>query len=459
MNRSVARGRLRWKNAAAVCGSLCMLGVTTGCVTSYSEKIAVARAAAAAGNYGAGVEALDEVLGADGPEELPSRWKGDTPLAVLERASLLQASGEYALSARSLSAAEAEIEVLDISSDTVGEIGSYVYSGASGKYKTPPAEYLSINATNMSNYLALGDLPGARVEARRFGVIQDYLQDSEAKVIHAPWPAYLAGFVFEHLGEADQALRYYNDALLGRKLRSLQGPVRRLAKAAAFRGEGIQAVLAGAGAPPAEPAQAGDLLIVGSLGRVPYKVVERIPVGAAVGIAGTYVTGNLNVLKYSALKVVVYPELVSSGSRAKGMSVRVGNSRVPTDRVEDLGQLIRKEYDQIRPRIVGAALTRMITRAAAAEGARVAGKQAGNAGGIIGVLAALVVEGALVSVDDPDTRSWSFLPNIVEVARLRVSPGSHKVSVAIEGVSGASHEATVEVPPGGFAVVVVTDLR
>lgn len=136
-----------------------------------------------------------------------------------------------------------------------------------------------------------------------------------------------------------------------------------------------------------------------TLGRVPYKVPKRIPIGAAIGIAGTFVTGNTAILERSAFKLLVYPELEPSGTRATQ-----------------------------------------------------AGMQAGPA---IGLLAALAAEGSLVALDKPDTRSWTFLPQRVALSRIPVEPGDHEVEVSIVGL-GETRSIPVRVPEDGFAVVLVS---
>jgi hypothetical protein len=53
---------------------------------------------------------------------------------VLERAIVLQAQGAWKESARDLSAAENELELLDFNVDAVGTIGTYIYSDSAGEY-------------------------------------------------------------------------------------------------------------------------------------------------------------------------------------------------------------------------------------------------------------------------------------------------------------------------------------
>ena len=264
--------------------------------------------------------------------------------------------------------------------------------------------------------------------------------------------------MFERLGEGDRALRYYEEALEGGNLNSLAAPIARLARSNPYRGPRIKASLA----LPAPQATAGgtaldsEILTIIALGRVPYKIPKRIPIGVAVGLAGTWITGNAAILERSVFKVLVYPDLENSGTRAKKATLKIDGRSVPVEFVSNLDADIRKEYELIKPRIIGAALTRMIARAAVAEGARYAGKQAGGgAGAVIGLLAALAAEGSMVALDKPDTRSWTFLPERIAISRTAVAPGEHQVEVVIAGVS-ETRSALVNVPKGGFAVVVVT---
>jgi hypothetical protein len=432
-----------------------------GCATTYSEQIDPARQAVQLGDYQTGIEAMGRVLGVKSQDELPSRWGSDAALGALERASLLQAVGDYEGSARDLMAAETELELLDFSRDTAGSIGKYIYSDSAAVYKALPVERLALNGVNMLNYLTLGDLQGARVEARRFTVIRDYLLEVDPEEAQGPFASYLAGFVFEQLGEAGEAARYYDEALQGHRFESLRAPVERLAVRTTYRGKALETFLSKTPrrAPPTSAAEQGDLLIVIALGRVPYKVPKRVPVGAAVGLAGTFISGNPEVLAYSAFKVVTYPELVPSGTGFRTASASIDGKSVPVELAGDLGSVMRHQFGRLQPQIIGAALTRMITRAAAAEGARAAGRQAGSGGDIVGLIAALLMEGTLVALDKPDTRSWSFLPDTFHVGRRRVAAGQHHVVIEIGGDANAHRELDVDVPAGGFRLILVSELR
>ena len=515
-----------------VAGVLALGAGSIACAT-YSDKTQAARAALQVGNYSGSVKQFNKILKVKDGSDMPSDWKKNFALVVLERAMVLQAMGEYEASAKNFIAADKELEFLDLARDGAGKLGKYIYSDSATKYKTSPAEKLSLNAMNMLNFLVRGDLSGAKVEAKRFTTMRNYLRDYEPEAEHGAYGSYLAGFVHERLGNADEALRYYDEALQERDFGSLRQPIERLSARGSYRGERIRDYLPepkpaeppppiqkpeGLGdAPPAQPAAAEDappveapaaegelahagsfdvqlddtvpmaelgavlpsganpwamaapvgspteILVIAKTGRVPFKVPERIPIGAAIGLAGAYVTGDTTLLEYGMFKVVVYPELVKPNNLFVDAELRIDGQVVPMDEGSNIGSEIIAEYEAIKPKIIGAALSRMIVRAAAAEGARAGGKAASKdsgAAGLVGFLAAAAIEGTLVALDKPDTRSWSTLPEKVHIGRAVVPPGAHTVELTAFGPGGKErHTIPVEVQQGGFAVVDVTTLR
>jgi tetratricopeptide (TPR) repeat protein len=433
-----------------------------GCAT-YTDAVGRVYQAADAGDYRTGIDRLNRLLDVENAEQLPEKWTASRSLAVLERAVLLQATGQYKQSARDLSAAEAELELLDLKSDPVGTIGKYVYSDSAQTYKTPPTERLALSALNMVNYLVLGDLEGAAVEARRFTVSRSYLESLD-RTVHGAFGSYLAGFVFEKRGEPERALRYYEEALDAGNLETLHEPILRLSQHAEYRGpklrsylDGVQAAHGDAGEQQPVGAEAdGEVLIVLGLGRVPYKVPQRIPVGAAVGMAGVNATGDPKLLAALALKVIVYPELVTPDSLVTNAAVTVDGRSVAADEVTDLGNEVAREYESLKPQIIASALTRMLARAGAAEAARRAPKKADES---TRWLAALATEAALLGLDKPDTRSWTFLPAHVCLCRAQVRPGRHELRVELQGRIRESRVVQVDVPPEGFCVAAVMEPR
>ncbi|MFP6638727.1 MAG: hypothetical protein VCC04_00680 [Myxococcota bacterium] len=440
-------------------GSLLLLAVLTvgigsGCAT-YSDRMKSIQQDVVAGNYQAAIDGLDKSIGMSSGQ-LPDSFSSDTALAVLDRGTLEQAIAQFEHSSIDYGAADKELELLDLSNDTVGQIGKYFFSDSSTKYKASPVEKLAVNGFNMMNYLALGRLAGASVEARRFTVMRDYLNQFDPGHAHAAFGSYLAGFTFAQQGDYSRAMRYYDEALQSVSFESLRGPVSRLAQFTNYRGKKITQFLAQKKAPAVNANRTANLLVVVSIGRVPYKVPERMPIGAAIGLAGTFISGNPDVLGYSIFKFVNYPELVQPPSLYDGVRLEVDGHSARFELATNLGMEIENEYRALKPKIIGAALSRMIVRAAAAEGMRQAGNQESGA---VGWILALATEASMVAMDKPDTRSWMFMPGRVYIYQTQLSPGKHDVVIEL-GRSGSNPlRHSVDLEAKGYAAIVVTAPR
>ncbi len=450
MNSTVVQLRL-------LLGLFLILLVGSGCATNNMQ---LAREQASQGAYGAAIELVNTELKVKDGTSIPDTFRKNDALLLLERGMLHQARGNYGASRGDLQAADKELELLDFTNNAAGTLLKYIFSDSSGVYRIQPTERLSLNAVNILNYLSDGDLQGARIESRRFTVMRNFLNEYDPENAHGAIGSYLSGFVMEMLGESSSAMHHYDDALHGKDFATLYTPVKQLSKKITYRGSNLGGFLS-RGESKHRVAKTnrdqGEILIVVGTGRVPYKVPERLPIGVAVGRYGTLVTGDLKVLERTALKVLVFPKLVPAlGTVNKSASARIDGADVFMEQITDIGAEIEHEYEAIQPQIIAAALTRMITRAAAAEGVRIACEK--NSPGLAR-FCALAFEAALLIADQPDTRSWTMLPEKIYVSRLRVAPGQHEVQVALGGAPGSWNTMNVDVPKDGFAVVVVNPLR
>jgi hypothetical protein len=427
----------------------------SGCAT-YSDHTEAARQFASQGDYDAALGEFDKLLGVEDSHTEPDTFGGDTALILLERAMLHQAKADYDGSRLDLQVADKELEILDLTNSTATDIARYLYSDSASPYKISPVERLTLNAINILNYLATGDLRGARVEAKRFTVMRNFMKETAPDHTHGAIGSYLAGFVHEMLDENDSAMRYYDEALEERRLESLVEPVSELAPRAPYRGSNISALLEQTS--PSIPSGGGQILVVAGVGRAPFKMPKRMPIGLAVGIVGADITGDLDVLERSAFKVLVFPELVPGQGTFHTARTRVDGQMVPMDQVTNLSVELTREYEENKPKVIAAAVTRMITRAVAAEAARKAGNEIGGNSALLGTLASFIGEGLLVAADRPDTRSWTLLPESLFVSRMRVSAGTHEVQVGLGPGDGAWRTSVVDVPENGFAIVVVMPL-
>jgi tetratricopeptide (TPR) repeat protein len=441
-----------------------LCSVALGCA-SHSDKTKEIRSALDAGNPREALKLLNEQLETDSEKQLPESTGGDNALFLLDRAMVLQQLQIYKLSSRDLEVSDKQIEMLDFSRNAADDIGKYIFSDDTGPYKAPAYEKLMINTMNMVNYLAEGDLQGARVEARRLTVMQKYLKDNDPdNALTAPG-SYLAGFVFEKSGQYDSALRYYDEALQYGEYQSLAEPVRRLSGMAGYSSPRLRKIAglkegAPSTASPAEgPSPApGELLVIVSYGRVPAKIAQRVPIGLAL----TYASGALSPAdsdRAAALGAqglvtwVNFPELGKPRGQYDQPWFRLDGKAQALEGIVAVDQEAKRAWDDVKGPIIASAITRMIARVVAGEGVRQA---AGKDNAILGVLLSLGTQATLTAADTPDTRSWATLPARMAFGRVLLTPGVRTVQLRARG---SQLEKKVEIKPGGFAVVNLTVLE
>lgn len=452
---------------------LALLGALSLCAplgcASHSDKTKEIRSALDAGNPREALKLLNEQLETDSEKQLPANTGGDNSLFLLDRAMVLQQLQIYKLSSRDLEVSDKQIEMLDFSRNAAHDIGKYIFSDDTGPYKAPAYEKLMINTMNMVNYLAVGDLQGARVEARRLTVMQKYLKDNDPdNALTAPG-SYLAGFVFEKSGQYDEALRYYDEALQYGEYQTLSEPVRRLMGKAGFASPRLRKIsgLKDGEQPPAPPKtepgtpptpEPGELLVIVSYGRVPAKIAQRVPIGLAL----TYASGSLSPgdsSRAAALGAqglvtwVNFPELGKAHGQYDTPWFRLDGKQQPLEGIVAVDQEAKRAWDDVKGPIIASAITRMIARVVAGEGVRAA---AGKDNAVLGILLSLGTQATLTAVDTPDTRSWATLPARMAFGRVSLSPGVRTVQIRARG---QQLEKKVDIKPGGFAVVNLTVLE
>jgi hypothetical protein len=154
--------------AAALCGCAGGFYTASARLTSYLDT----------GQANLALAEVNRLLGVTADDQRPPDLKNGRVLHLLTRARLLQDVGRYELSALDFQEADNNLEVLSLSGNPLDSLSKYLYSEKKTVYKATPLEKTLINTLNMANYLARGDLSGAKVEARRLRVFEDFLKDS-----------------------------------------------------------------------------------------------------------------------------------------------------------------------------------------------------------------------------------------------------------------------------------------
>jgi len=429
----------------------------TGC-GGHELRTIQARSALDAGQPRQAIEHINHQLGVDGDKDLPSDLTGDNALLVLDRGTVQQSLTQFKLSEQDFQASDKAIDMLDLAHNAGDSIGEYMFSGSSSRYVAPPYEKLLINTLNMINYLETGDLSGAKVEARRLAVIQRYIRDElkEANNSILGLGGFLAGFVYEKSGDADEALRWYDDALSFAGYGALSAAVRELAPRAGYKSPRIAKALAEEDAAAAAADDGADVICVVGYGRVPHKIPKRIPIGLALTlVADAIEPTNRRAADRLAAKGLVtwinYPTLAPDQGGYSVPTCTVDGKSIPMTEAVNVSAEVTAQWRKIEGKIILSAITRLVTRYAVGEGIeKVGGK------GPLALLASLGTQATLTALDTPDTRSWETLPARVAIGRVRIAAGKHTVAAAARGVTRTQ---SIDVKRGGWATVSLQALR
>lgn len=455
---------------------LLALALLSGCAT-YSDGMREARRDLQLGQPEAAIARVNEDLEVDRSTNMPGELDGDKGLLLLERGTLLQAIDDPKGSARDLMVADQRLDWLDMSSTAADEIANWMYSGSSANYRAPAYERLLLNTINMINFMLMRDFSGARVEARRFAIMESFFLDDENSPEIPEILAlgnYLGGAAFEAGRNWSEAARYYCRAwMFGIRSEGFRAQLVDLLRATGYKPveedtslEELYAQSQVMGPISVTEFRRvhvdGNVIVILQNGMVPYKVPERLPIGVALAYSSrnraymtdeAYARANQAAVS-GALKWINFPMLTWDGLPGLMPPVLLlnGHRQAPM-MVTDVGREVEIGWAKISGPLIASALTRMVTRSIAGAASR-RGTQAAagsnNSGAALGLLAQVAVEGTLTALDRPDTRSWTTLPAEIRVYRLK--PETPTITLTAQ-VRGQTDQRSVDVAQDNLTVV------
>ncbi len=323
----------------------------------------------------------------------------DRIAALLVEGAALHDAGRFADSNRALLAAE-DAMARAWRESPGDEVLRALASGAAGRYVGEDYERIWANVYAILNYLALGQREDALVEVRRLsgrlGVLAD-VRGHGRRYRDDPFAQWLSGMLYQEDGDTD-------DAEIARL------DVKRL------------------GSTPFDPLldfslpdQEGEIVLIHFNGLIPERIETRF-------------------------NDVALPALKTFQSPIQKITIKTDQKTAETTVVEDLQQVALATFADRRGEILRQAIARAAARAAAHAAADEIARQNGWAG-LIAQLAAAAADAA----EGADLRCWANLPATVGVARLRLPPGRHAVTLDL--VDGAGRlvrreQRTVEVAAG-----------
>lgn len=185
----------------ALCGLL-FLFLASGCAT-YQSKVAGARTALETGRVN---DAVDEFA------KLAEKVDDDQLLYLLDYATALQIAGRYKESANIFIKADKLTEQMDYHSVS-NIVGATLGGEEMIQYKGDSFEKFLLNTLNSLNFVMLGDRDGALVEARRINEkISKMKMDGRKPYEQSPFARYLSATLWESDRRFDDAYIDYKNA-------------------------------------------------------------------------------------------------------------------------------------------------------------------------------------------------------------------------------------------------------
>lgn len=397
----------RRRPVAVLCLVAALLGLT-GCATSH-EGFAPVAGRLRAGQPDVALRLLDRQHDAS----------GDRVLYDLNRGMLLAMTGQYVASNEAFERAKQRMRALyGISVHQQAE--AFAINDAVRSYQGPEFERVLVHLYEALNYLALGRMDDARVEAAQVDLRLRLLTERAPQAAYRDdaFAQYLTGIIYEDLGEWSDAMVSYRHAqqayrsyqrVFGVPMPSfLKYDLLRLAQHLGLndtvhgdeRAFGIDHWM-----PLRQLRRQGELIFLFNDGLVPRKRAHSLLL--ADPYSGQWIRVSLP----------YYPTLHAIDHVAV---VRVGAMEATTVVAENIGAIaVHTLHDQM-PAITARALGRAVVKyQAAREAARHS------------PLDGLLVNLAGVLTENADTRGWYTLPNDIQIARLALTPGTYTIHISV----------------------------
>jgi len=339
------------------------------------------------------------------------------------------------------------------------------------RYDIPLYEQGMLHSYQALNYIAQQNFSGALVEVRRANLVQEQALTTNAKSIYRyqeemaeqglnmtefsrQYPAmdntignikngfqnaytfYLSALLYEAAGQSNDAYIDYKKALEIYPDNSyLQQDVWRLANTL-YMSDDIALLKA------TLPQSITNKYVNSGQGQVIF-IVENGIVAAKQEIAINLpiFTSHDNMHFYS----VALPSYQNNLQHHSPLSVSYQNKSYQSEEIVRLQSLAAKQLKDQLPMIV----TRQVVRLIAKEEIR---QQMERKGGDVGNIFASIYN---IATEKADTRSWSTLPDSIQILRLNLPTGEHQLML---NINGSNQQVTVSVRPNKITLVKLTTI-
>lgn len=354
--------------------------------------------------------------------ELEKKADTDDVMVNMNLGILRRMNGDYKGSNEALEKAKNRIEELYATSVSE-QAGAVIVNDEAISFDGDRFEQVLIHAYKALNYINLGQLDSARVEILQADVkMMEWGETPQED----PFMRYLAGIIFETLGEGDDALVSYRKAVeVYRKTRERHGlkvPVqlrhdllRMLARAGLKNElETYKKAFSMPGWNPPHREGRGELIVLLHNGLTPQRQEKAFQTWSS--------ELSLNI----RIAVPDYPHPPRYVNPAR---LVLDGKQAVLQTVENIDGLARAALEEDMPLITTRAIARAVVK-------KKTEKEAGDRGGAYGGLAQLAMLVVNTATEIADTRCWNTLPQEIQLARVMLPPGQHNVALEIMGRSG-----------------------
>jgi uncharacterized protein len=405
---------------------------------------------------------------------------GDDVHRMLQHALALHQAGQYEASNGLFEQAERAIE--DRYARSVTQTGlSFVTSDAAIDYVPSRAERSMIPYYRMSNYLRLGDVGSALVEARKASATMAYLDSADGDACRSStFLKYMTGLVYEAGGE-------YNDAVVSLR-QAEQGytacegtyglsvppgfgaDLARIARRAGLSDVAAEAERRYGVEPAADGEGMGEVLVFVENGFVAHRaeqdlffpifshevagvnIKDPLAVLATAGLLTGRIVNNLverdlwgasfddlpevqvaQALDGAYIMKLSWPSYRLESSGAARVRVAAGGRAAEARAVQDLSGEVVRDFEAVRLGVLARTVGRGVVRYV---GAQEIERRAEEKNPLLGLLAGAAANIGANAMERADTRSWSLLPDQIAVARVRLPAGAHDVQLQVVGADG-----------------------
>ena len=398
----------KWSDSRLIliCVLACILSVS-GCAT-YSAKTADMRSSLLSGQFAMA-------------RDLAERDQSDKDvLAALNKGMLRRMTGDYTASNQIFEQAKRRIDELYGVSVT-DQLGAVAINDTLRDFQGDRYEQVLLHSYMAMNYIQLGDLDAARVEMLQADIKMREWGDAPEE---DAFVRYLSGIIYEMLGENDQALVSYRMAYEIYKSSSdrlglvtpqiLRQDLLRLLATMELWDEyrRLKTEFGMADFKPLKNGSGyGEVIVVLNNGLAPQREENAI------------MTFSNDVSKMVRIALPAYRLGPAHLQRAR---VNVDGRYQPLETVENIDALARHALNDSIPVITTRAIARAVIKYKTQS--QVQDKHGGLAG--------LLMTVTNLATERADTRSWTTLPQEIQLARLLLPEGQHQVNIEMVNAAG-----------------------